>query len=254
MNNEILFCGDAHGKLRHVLDAALRLQPMAVVLLGDIESPRPLHVELAPIRDKVWWITGNHDTDHANSWSNLMNSELADRCLDGRVVTLPDGTRLAGLGGVFREKIWLPPNAPKFESYDAWLGSLQPGWNKRQGGKQAMFESERLKHHSTIFHDRYQELACQRADILVTHEAPEFHRHGNEALTLLALALDAKTTFHGHHHDRLDYNECAGELGMAAFGVGLRGITGRDGRVIVPGELDQIRAHRQSAKPDDPLK
>lgn len=254
MNNEILFCGDTHGKLRHVLDTALRLQPMAVVLLGDMESPRPLDVELASIKDKVWWITGNHDTDNAKSWSNLMNSELADRCLDGRVVTLTDGTRLAGLGGVFREKIWLPPAGPKFESYDEWLGSLQPGWSNRQGGKQAIFESERLKHRSTIFYDRYQDLSCQRADILVTHEAPEFHPHGNEALTLLAISLDAKTTFHGHHHDRLDYNERAGELGMAAFGVGLRGITGRDGCVIVPGELDKIRADRQSAKPDDPQK
>lgn len=227
-----------------MLDAALRLQPMAVVLLGDIESPRPLHVELSPIKDKVWWITGNHDTDNSKSWSNLMNGELADRCLDGRVVTLPDGTRLAGLGGVFREKIWLPPAEPKFESYDAWLGSLQPGWNNRQGGKQPMFESELLKHCSTIFHDRYQELASLRAEILVTHEAPNFHRHGNEVLTLLALALDAKTTFHGHHHDRLDYSQSAADLGMAAFGVGLRGITGRDGRLIVAGELDQIRAHR----------
>ena len=244
MNHEIFFCGDAHGKLRHVIDAALRYQPMAVVLLGDIESPRPLHVELAAIKEKIWWITGNHDTDTSESWSNLANSELADRCIDGRVVTLPDGTRLAGLGGVFRKKMWLPPESPNFASYDAWLTSLQSGWNNRQGGKQPMYESERLKHFSTIFQDRYEELAHQRADILVTHEAPDFHPHGNEAVTLLALSLDAKTSFHGHHHDRLDYSERAGELGMAAFGVGLRGITGRDGRVIVPGELDQIRAHR----------
>lgn len=227
---------------------------MAVVLLGDIESPRPLHVELAPIKDKVWWISGNHDTDNAELWSHLVDSELADRCLDGRVVTLPDGTRLAGLGGVFREKIWQPPADPNYQSYDAWLNSLQLGWSKRQGGKQPMFASERFKHRSTIFHDRYQELACQRADILVTHEAPDFHRHGNEALTLLAIALNAKTTFHGHHHDRLDYSQQAGELGMAAFGVGLRGISGRDGRPIVPGELDQTRALRKSTRLNVPSK
>ena len=125
MNNEILFCGDTHGKLQHVLGAALLLQPMAVVLLGDMESLRPLHVELAPIKDKVWWITGNHDTDHAQSWSNLMSSELADRRLDGRVVTVPDGTRIAGLGGVFRGKIWLPPMPPNLKATTHGLGHCQ---------------------------------------------------------------------------------------------------------------------------------
>jgi len=61
-----------------------------------------------------------------------MNSELADRCIDGRVVVLPDGTRLAGLGGVFREKVWAPPLLPAHASYDAWLESLQSGWQKRE--------------------------------------------------------------------------------------------------------------------------
>jgi len=78
-----------------------------------------------------------------------------------------------GWVGYSGKKSGCPPNAPKFESCDAWLGSLQPGWNKRQGGKQPMFESELLKHHSTIFHDRYQELACQRAKALSTANPPK---------------------------------------------------------------------------------
>lgn len=108
MNREILFCGDTHGRLAHVVEAALDLAPLAVVLLGDIESPRPLHVELEAIRDIVYWLHGNHDTDRQSSWSQHVDSELADRQLDGRVVTLADGTRLAGVGGVFRQEIWYP--------------------------------------------------------------------------------------------------------------------------------------------------
>ena len=45
MNTEILFCGDAHGKFAHILAAAERLMPMTVVLLGDMEFPRPAHLE-----------------------------------------------------------------------------------------------------------------------------------------------------------------------------------------------------------------
>jgi len=80
----------------------------------------------------AYFIHGNHDTDTEQAWANLMNSELADRCIDGRVVVLPDGTRLAGLGGVFREKVWAPPLLPAHASYDAWLESLQSGWQKRE--------------------------------------------------------------------------------------------------------------------------
>ena len=247
MNNQILFCGDTHGRLDHVVELALQMDPMAVVLLGDIESPRPLHIELAKIADKVWWITGNHDTDVQTSWSNLVDSELADRCLDGRVVTLADGTRLAGLGGVFRQKIWMPPDEPVYESYEKWLHSLQPGWDRRQGGKAPMFASERLKHKSSIFAAQYDALACQRADILVTHEAPGFHRNGFEALTLLAMGMGVKQTFHGHHHDRLDYSAQASELGLSAYGVGLRGITDRNGVPVKPGELDDKRMYRQNS-------
>ena len=38
----------------------------------------------------------------------IRDSPLAARNLHGRVATLPDGTRIAGLGGVFRESVWHP--------------------------------------------------------------------------------------------------------------------------------------------------
>jgi predicted phosphodiesterase len=233
MSAEILFCGDVHGNMRHVVEAAQGLRPMAVVLLGDIESPQPLHLELAPIRDIVWWVVGNHDTDRSESWRHLADSELAHRCLNGRVVTLADGTRLAGLGGIFRGEVWYPPEAPRHASYRDWLR------------REAPRPEHQLKHRSTIFHADYLRLANQRADILVTHEAGASHPHGFDAIDELASAMEVGMSFHGHQHDRLDYSGRWSELGFRAFGVGLRGITNRAGEVIVCGELDEQRAARR---------
>lgn len=238
----ILFCGDCHGRFDHVIAAAHRLQPEAVVLLGDMEFTRPAHIELAAIADVVWFITGNHDTDRPEAWANLMESGLADRCLDGRVVTLPSGIRLAGLGGVWRAKCWAPPAPAVHESYDAWLDSLQSGWHKRQ----SMYATERLKHRSTIFPAVYDKLALQQADILVTHEAPSPHPYGWAAVDELAQALGVRESYHGHQHDSLNHSAHWPRLTFQCFGVGLRGITARGGRVIVPGELDDERGRRRS--------
>ncbi len=238
MKPPILFCGDTHGRLQRVVQTAQRLRPLAVVLLGDIQSPRPLHEELAPIRDLVWWIHGNHDTDTPQDWAHLFESELAERCLDGRVVTLPDGTRLAGLGGVFREKMWAPPGPARYESYDQWEASLP----RRRAELHPLFQTQRLTHRSTIFQADYLRLAAQRADILVTHEAGASHPNGFDAIDELAAALGVHTSFHGHHHDRLDYSKRWDSLGFRAFGVGLRGISDQDGQVVVPGEEDEHRA------------
>ena len=241
---DILFCGDAHGRLEKIVEAALRRRPMAVVLLGDIESPRPLHLELAPIIDLVWWVCGNHDTDNARSWSHLVDSDMAERRLDGRVVTLPDGTRLAGLGGVFRQDAWYPPAEPRFASYDEWHASLRAGSPQRE----EINGTQRLKHRSTIFPAEYLALARQRADILVTHEAGASHPSGFDAIDELASAMGVHTTFHGHHHDRLEYSAQWEQLGFRCHGVGLRGISNRAGEVVVPGHLDAARMSRGSQR------
>jgi predicted phosphodiesterase len=108
MSGPILFCGDPHGQWQHIIDAALQTNARAVILLGDLEPARPLHIELAAIRERVWYIHGNHDTEHADNFANIWHSELAERNLHGRVVTLPCGTRIAGLGGVFRGAVGTP--------------------------------------------------------------------------------------------------------------------------------------------------
>ena len=238
----VLYCGDPHGEFRYIVRAAEELKASAVVLLGDLEPERPLHDELKSIASKVWFIHGNHDTDDDWNWSNVWESRLAERNIHGRVVTLPDGTRLAGLGGVFRS-VWNPslPTEPRFRS-PAEHDSATHRWDQWRGGRAR-------KHWSSIYPDELDRLADLRADVLITHEAPGYHRHGFEILDTLAQSMGAKVLVHGHHHDRLDSAAFWARQGHRTFGVGLQGITAIDERgnasVIVAGELDEQRNYRQ---------
>jgi hypothetical protein len=109
----LLLCGDPHGQFDHIVRVALEHPQAQVILLGDMESKRPLHEELEAIAERVWLIHGNHDTDSDAAWTNLWGSELASRNIHGQVVTLACGVRVAGLGGVFRQQVWHPdPGAP----------------------------------------------------------------------------------------------------------------------------------------------
>lgn len=268
----IHFVGDLHSDFRplhRLVQASPR--PDAIVLLGDIEAQRrPLLEEIAPLEAagiKVFWIIGNHDTDRKQSWDNLESAMHLN--IDGRVVEIDGGKRVAGLGGVFRSEIWYPPDAPKFETYEEYCRKAEDKrpirLRKRQareaslqhfehlpGANAAMLAEIRygkeLKHKgSTIFWDVYASLWDQKADILVTHEAPSCHPHGFAAIDDLARAMHVKTVVHGHHHDRLDYSAFTEKLGFVTYGVGLRGITREeDGVVVVPGELDAMRRNRNN--------
>ena len=76
--------------------------------------------------------------------------------------------------------------------------------------------------------------------MLVTHEAPSAHPHGFAALDELARSLKVLTTFHGHHHDCLDYRPHWSKLGHQAYGVGFSGITALNGTVIRVGDYDTV--------------
>jgi hypothetical protein len=105
------------------------------------------------------------------------------------------------------------------------------------------------KHWSSVYPDELNALADLRADILVTHEAPDYHNHGFEILDDLARSLGARVLVHGHQHDCLDSSHRWAAPGFKSFGVGLRGISAIDVdgtvNVIVPGELDDVRSFRQ---------
>ena len=250
MIGPVLYCGDPHGRFRHIIDAAGHTKASAVVLLGDMEPARPLQEELQPLlarRVPVWWIPGNHDADSDEAWIRVWGSRLDDRNFHGKVVTLPDGTRLAGLGGVFRESVWYPdPGAarggePAFRTRNEHARST-PRQDRWAGG-------HHRKHWGTIYPEEVDRLANLRADILVTHEAPGYHPNGFDILDTLAQAMGVKVTVHGHHHDALDSSARWQAQGFKSFGVGLRGITAIDveggAEIIVPGEIDAERAHRQ---------
>lgn len=247
----ILICGDNHGHFDHIVEAALELRPKAIIFLGDIEAQRPLEEEIAPLLNasEVWFIPGNHDTDSENSWRNLAQSKLADNNLHGRVRTIA-GLRIAGLGGVFRGEAWYPPAEPGYQSYQEYTRSIArkrpPRLSRASSAEEAaiLFNKTR-KHLSTIFPDVYEALYMERADILVTHEAPSCHPNGFAAIDELAQALGVKRTFHGHHHDCLNYRAFDAQLRFQAYGVGFCGIMDELGNQIVAGDFDEARRYRE---------
>jgi len=236
-NNRIFFCGDVHGNFAFVIQAVRVHRPVAVVFLGDLQAQRPLEQELEAILGltEIWFIHGNHDTDSQADHDNLFLSALADRNLHGRVVEVA-GTRIAGLGGVFRGEVWCPPEAPEYEFAKAYL--------KKKGKGYLWHGGLPLKHRSTIFPDEYARLVGQCANILITHEAPSCHPHGFEAIDELARSLRVHTTFHGHQHDRLDYTGQRECMGFNAYGVGFCGITDQDGSIICIGDFDEQNEQR----------
>lgn len=221
----ILFCGDPHSYFAHIIEAVQQHRPEAIILLGDMQAKRPLEIELAPILEKteIWYIHGNHDTDTDADHDNLLGSTLADRNLHGRVVEVA-GLRIAGLGGVFRKKVWMPPATAIFESPAQYLAQCGKGNHWRNGLPR--------KHRSSIFPSDHHRLQTQQADILVTHEAGSSHPHGFAAIDELARAMGVARTFHGHHHDQLDYSADRARLGFSAFGVGFRSIVDQDGQPL----------------------
>ncbi|MDM0071474.1 metallophosphoesterase [Variovorax sp. J31P207] len=206
---KLMFFGDPHGDFKPIIAAVQRYRPEAIVLLGDVQARRPLQIELQSIRDltQIWFIHGNHDTDSDVDYDNLWGSELADRNLHGRVVAIA-GYRVAGLGGVFRGKVWNPDepeaNAP-FRSRADMLHYVTRGGTAEGPWRGGIAR----KHHSTIFLDEYKAMIGLKADVLVSHEAPaaapSMRHNGFAAISDLATAIGATLAVHGHHHRAIDY-------------------------------------------------
>lgn len=241
-----LFCGDPHGSFDQILDAADAHPHAQIILLGDMEPDRPLSVVLASVWGRTWWIPGNHDADSIEHFHKVQgDTAAASRCVHGRVVTLPGGVRLAGLGGTFHSSVWHPgldldPIPPKIRSRGEHA-NLTPKEYRFMGGPPVQFQA-------AIYQNDYQKLSKMRADILVTHEAFGYHPNGFKVLDGLANQMGAGLCVHGHHHDRLDSSPAWEQQGFASFGIGLRGVSlidlsGQE-TVIVEGERDGARANR----------
>ena len=233
-----LYCGDPHGHWEPVLRAAERCRPDAVVLLGDYDLDRPLDVVLRPVTaagTTVYWIAGNHEGNSDAWYDHAFNSALADRNLNARVVetggeTCGPGTvcRIAGLGGVFRYKIWHPDQAPVWPTRAAFLESLTPRQRWRDGLPR--------RHRVSIWHEDYAILLRQQADVLVSHEAPTTMRRfgrplGWAVIDRLAEEMGVKTVFHGHHHSHYTARLPSG---ATVHGVGLGAVVDEAGETIEP--------------------
>jgi predicted phosphodiesterase len=235
-----VFIGDIHRQwpaITRGLDTTTTL-PDAAILLGDIECTLPLDQLAAPLLDRgiaVFWIFGNHDNDGGRDmWANLAdplrNPRTAPGALNGRVVEI-DGTRIAGLGGTFRPRIWEPPEPPRVHrraDLPADLAKLGPHW--REDHRDALVHSLGA---TAIWPEDYDHLATQRADILVTHEAPSSHPAGSAALDDLARAMGARLIVHGHHH--VNYRAVAPD-GLRALGVASAWGLTADGTTLWRGE------------------
>lgn len=240
---EVFFCGDPHGGFDHIIQAGKEHRPKAMIILGDLQPPAPLHEVLADILPfvDVWWIPGNHDTDNDYFYDRLWRSELAGHNLHGRVAMV-NGIRIAGLGGVFRGQIWMPPQAPNYMSAGAFIRRIGRG-NMWRGGLPR-------RHRTSIFPSTYDNLITQKADVLVTHEAPGCHRKGFLAVDQLAKTMQVKYLFHGHQHEDRHYPTY---YGFTPRGVGYRGIVNLLGDDIVPAQIDPREVADYSDSPYEPV-
>lgn len=236
----IVFIGDIHRRWNYVEAglAALPLPLRAAVLLGDMECDAPLDALAAPFLRRgiaVHWIFGNHDYDGGpEMWANLAAPErnplTAAGDLHGRVAEI-GGLRIAGLGGVFRRRVWEPPEPPRLHTRAELaedLATLDGSWTAAQ--RDALGAALAAM---AIWPEDWQALLGQRADVLVTHEAPSSHPAGAPALEDLARAMGARLIVHGHHH--------VNALSVAPDGLRVLGVAAgwgvaADGTTVWPGE------------------
>jgi|TARA_E500000318_G_scaffold85190_4_gene81095 predicted phosphodiesterase len=208
---KILFYGDPHKKYDPLFEAIERGRPDHVICVGDFELEIPLRETLRPIFESgipFWYIMGNHDTD-THEQHDLLIEGYPEGNLGNRVVDL-GGVRIAGLGGVFRGKVWYPKEGteePKWHSPEAYIAknARWRDWLPRN-------------HRDTIFPSYVEELGKQKCDILVTHEAASTLEQGFLVIDQLAERLGARIIVHGHLHHIYE-DRTAG--GVRARGLGL---------------------------------
>ena len=242
-DQDVVFIGDVHRQWRYVAEGLAKSarKPGVAVLLGDMECDKPLDVAAAPLLDagiEVHWIWGNHDYDGGpEMWANLVDHKRNPRTRHGVLnarVTEIGGLRIAGLGGTFRRRVWEPPGDPRLQARGELredMKTLGPDWTEEQ--RHSMAEALAAM---AIWPEDVEALATQRADVLVTHEAPSSHPQGVAFIESLARKMGARLVIHGHHH--VCYRARA-EDGLQVQGVGAAWGIGLDGRPWWPGEANR---------------
>ena len=215
----IWFVGDVHGEFKYLAQTLLQAQvrPRWIVFVGDIDIfHKPFREILEPLRRfdphlGIAFIHGNHDADTHQHWEML--HDAGDAIVFHGLVANLSGIWVAGLGGYFLRPIWMPPARPAFATQQA---AMSADVFRFRGGQRPSPE-----YLAAIYPDDLDRLAAERADILVTHEAPSCHPRGFEVLDDLARRLGVIRSFHGHHHDDLtaDYARHRSRLGFDTIGL-----------------------------------
>ena len=190
----VIVAGDPHGNFSPILRACSMHEPGTLILLGDCELRVPLRQMLAPLFDAGWdvrWILGNKDAETEAVFDKLA-VDFPKGDIGTKVIEVA-GLRIAGLGGVFKPRIWCPDDPPNFNTRHEFLASLDPREHWRGGLP--------LWHRDSIFPEDFAALAQSRFDVLVSHEAPSSHRHGFAAIDRVAARAGARLIVHGHHHE-----------------------------------------------------
>jgi predicted phosphodiesterase len=232
----LVFIGDIHQNWHHIEAglAALPTPPRAAILLGDIECTEPLDRMAAPLLDRgvtVYWIHGNHEHDTGpEMWENLAAPErnplTAAGALHSRVIEI-GGVRVAGLGGTFLPHVWAGNARPRLhrrEQLATDLTAIRRGLSSDQASAAMHFLAT-----TAIWPEDVEKLARQKADVLVTHDAPSSHPEGSLVLDELSRAMGAGLIVHGHHHIT---SQAQAVDGLRVLGVGDAWAVGMDGKVV----------------------
>jgi hypothetical protein len=142
VSSPIVIAGDPHGNFAPILRACGAQEPGTLILLGDCELRVPLRHMLASLFTMGWhvhWILGNKDTETNTVFDNLAG-DFPTGDIGGTVIEV-GGLRIAGLGGVFKPRIWYPRadqghgriEPPQFNTRGEFLASLDAREHWRGG-------------------------------------------------------------------------------------------------------------------------
>lgn len=217
----LFFAGDTHGHHAHLAEITRRHRPAAIIHVGDFGLTQPFAEALADVRATcpLYYIAGNHDFDTVEHHDRLF--EDTDQWnLHARVLEI-DGVRIAGLAGTFLRRVWHPHHGVRFARRQDFLATCGKG-NQWRGGL-----PRRVR--GAIWPEDHDTLAEQRADVLVTHEAPGCHPYGFNALSALARLMGCTDLVHGHLHEQ--YSATL-DTGLRVHGIGLRRVIDPQRRAI----------------------
>lgn len=195
----ILFVGDPHMNFDSIKEAAAsHAVPGMVVCVGDFQLPYPARSpEIFGGLFKAGWdirfVLGNHDSDTCQQLDYLLGEQGGYPVgnLHCRVVDI-GGLRVAGLGGVFKGRIWLPDKDVRYASREDWMKRNRERW---RGGLPIHLRD-------AIFPEDFEQLGGMRADVLICHEGPSSvcRDQGWSAIDDLAKRMGARLIVYGHHH------------------------------------------------------